>query len=317
MSSNRKVIVLGINGHIGNAVARAFLAAGYEVDGFGRSNRQPIAGVNFIKGDAGDVEAMRTAIGDTELVFNALNLPYHQWDNGRKEAQTERVIAALGKSGRTLLFPGNIYNYAATDRLVTPDLAQHPQTPRGEIRVRVENLYRDAARRGAIQVLLLRAGDFFGPGSRDDWFDLAMMREVARGKVGLMGAWGIGHAWAYLPDLARAFVRLAEERGRLGRFENFHFAGHYVTPDEMRDAIAAVAPAGTRIGLVPRWLFPIVGLVDPMMREVARMGYLWDNPMELADPRFDALLGPGFGTPFGEAVAATVAPFFATSRAAA
>jgi len=26
-----KVVVLGINGHIGNAAARAFLAAGYEV----------------------------------------------------------------------------------------------------------------------------------------------------------------------------------------------------------------------------------------------------------------------------------------------
>ncbi|MGN6489701.1 MAG: NAD(P)H-binding protein, partial [Devosia sp.] len=91
-----KLIVLGINGHIGNAVARAFFAAGYEVTGFGRSIRHPIPGVGFIQGDADDVAAMRAAIGDADLVFNGLNLPYHQWDKGRKEAQTERVIAALG-----------------------------------------------------------------------------------------------------------------------------------------------------------------------------------------------------------------------------
>lgn len=311
------VIVLGINGHIGNAVARAFLAAGYAVTGFGRSNKHPIPGVSFVKGDAEDVAAMRAAIGEANLVVNALNLPYHQWDKGRKDAQTERVIAALGSSGKTLLFPGNIYNYAATDRVVTPDLPQHPQTPRGEIRVRVENLYRAAAARGDVQVLMLRAGDFFGPGSTGDWFDLAMMREASKGKVGLMGAWGVGHAWAYLPDLSRAFVKLAEARTRLGRFENFHFAGHFVTPEEMRDAIAAVAPPNTRFALVPRWLFGAIGLVDPMMREVAKMGYLWEHPMQLRDPRLDALLGPNFATPFGAAAATTATPFFTFTRAAA
>jgi nucleoside-diphosphate-sugar epimerase len=311
------VIVLGINGHIGNAAARAFLAAGYAVTGFGRSNRHPIPGVGFIRGDADDVAAMRAAIGDADLVVNALNLPYHQWDKGRKEAQTERVIAALGRTGKTLLFPGNIYNYAATDRVVTPDLPQRPQTPRGAIRVRVENLYRAAAARGDIQVLTLRAGDFFGPHTTGDWFDLAMMAEAGKGKVGLMGVWGVGHAWAYLPDAGRAFVRLAEARTRLGRFENFHFAGHFVTPDEMRDAIAAVAPPGTRFGLVPRWLFGAIGLVNPMLREVAKMGYLWEHPMQLRDPRLDALLGPNFATPFGDAVAATATPFFTSAQAAA
>lgn len=316
-ATSNKVIVLGINGHIGNAVARAFLAAGYAVTGFGRSNKHPIPGVTFIKGDADDVAQMRAAIGDTDLVVNALNLPYHQWDKGRMEAQTEKVIAALGTSGKTLLFPGNIYNYAATDRLVTPDLAQRPHTPRGEIRVRVETLFRAAAARGDIQALIIRAGDFFGPNTTGDWFDLAMMTEAGKGKVGLMGVWGVGHTWAYLPDLGRAFVKVAEARTRLGSFENFHFAGHYVTPEEMRDAIAAVAPRGTRFGLVARWIFPMIGLVNPIIRDIAKMAYLWENPMELRDARLDAILGKTFTTPFGEAVAETVPPFFANQKLAA
>jgi nucleoside-diphosphate-sugar epimerase len=312
-----KIIVLGINGHIGHIVARAFLAAGWQVDGFGRSNKHPVRGVNFIQGDAEDVAAMRAAIGDTQVVFNALNLPYHQWTNGRKEAQTERVIAAASGGNKTLLFPGTIYNYAAKDRFVTPDTPQRPQTPRGEIRVRVENLYRAAAARRDLQVLVLRAGDFFGPDSRNDWFDLAMMTEAKKGKVGVMGVWGVGHSWAYLPDLARAFVRLAEARGRMQDFENFHFAGNYVTPEQMRDAIRDAAPAGTKVGLFPRFIIPVIGIVDPIMRDIAKMAYMWENPMELRDPRFDALLGPKFGTPFAEAIAATVAPFFPEMKVAA
>lgn len=314
---DRRIVVLGINGHIGNQVARAFADAGWQVTGFGRSNRQPIAGVRFVAGDAEDVDAMRRAIGDVPVVFNALNLPYHQWDKGRKEAQTARVIEALGKSGRTLLFPGNIYNYAASDRRVTPELKQVPQTPRGAIRVRVESMYRAAAERGDIQVLILRAGDFYGPGSTGDWFDLAMLREAGKGKLAMMGDRGVGHSWAYLPDLARAFEKLGWHRAEFGRFENFHFAGNFVTPEQMADAIVAAAPVPLKVSRFPRLMLSAAGLVSPMMREIAKMGYLWENPMQLVDARFDAILGPEFSTSFETAVATTVAPFFAEARKAA
>lgn len=313
----QKVIVIGINGHVGHHVAKAFVAAGWDVTGFGRSNKQPVAGVRFVKGDAEDVAAMRAAIGDIDVVVNALNVPYHQWDHGRMEAQTDRVIAALGSTGKTLLFPGNIYNYAASDRVVTPDLPQRPQTARGEIRVKVEALYEAAAKRGDIQVIVLRAGDFYGPESSFDWFDLAMLRDAAKGKFAMMGVPGVGHSWAYLPDVGRAFEKLAWHRKEFGAFETFHFAGNYVTPEQMADAAVAAAPVKLKVSVFPRVLFKVVGLVDPMMREVGRMGYLWENPMELKDARLDEILGPDFGTPFKEAVAATVVPFFAAKREAA
>lgn len=315
--SAQTVIVIGINGHVGHHIAKAFVAAGWEVSGFGRSNKQPIDGVRFIKGDAEDVAAMRAAIGDIDVVVNALNLPYHQWDQGRAEAQTSRVITALGTSGKTLLFPGNIYNYAATDRLVTPDLVQRPQTPRGEIRVRVEQMFEAAAKRGDMQVIVLRAGDFYGPESKSDWFDLAMLREASKGKFAMMGVRGVGHSWAYLPDVGRAFEKLAWHRAEFGAFETFHFAGNYVTPEQMAAAAVAAAPVKLKISVFPRILFKAVGLVDPMMREVGKMSYLWENPMELKDDRLDAILGPNFATPFDEAVATTVAPFFAAEKQAA
>ncbi len=38
---------------------------------------------------------------------------------------------------------------------------------------------------------------------------------------------GIGHAWAYLPDVGETFARLADREGELGPFARFHFAGHW------------------------------------------------------------------------------------------
>jgi len=308
--SRAKIVVLGVNGHIGRAVAEAFVEAGWDVTGMARTDKHHIPGVRFVHGDSDSVDDMRRAIGDTEVVVNALNLPYHNWDNGRMEAQMGRVLEALGTTGKTMLFPGNIYNFAATDRDVTPDLVQHPQTPRGAIRVRVEQMFDAAAARGDIQAIILRAGDFYGPRTSMDWFDQAVMREVGKGKVSPMGVRGVGHSWAYLPDLARAFVALAALRSSLDAVEHFHFAGNFVTPAEMGVAIAKAAPVPVKIGQVSLLLLRLLGLVDPIMREVAKMQYLWRNPMQLQDRRLDNLLGPDFGTPFETAVAATVRPFF-------
>lgn len=312
----QKVTILGINGHVGHHAAKAFVAAGWEVTGFGRSNRHPVAGVRFVQGDADSVADMRAAIGDSEVVFNGLNLPYPDWFEGRMEALYGRVMEAMGK-GRTMLFPGNIYTYAATEAVLTPGLEQRPETPRGAVRVRVEQMFEAAARRGDVQVILLRAGDFYGPESTDDWFSYVIMREAAKGKVAIPGAKGVGHAWAYLPDVARAFERLAARRRELGAYETFHFAGNFVTPEELGAAIAAAAPVPVKVSRFPWFLVTLMGLASPMMREVAKMGYLWQHPMALRDPQLDALLGPGFGTPFAEAIRETVTPFFTRTRAAA
>jgi nucleoside-diphosphate-sugar epimerase len=305
------VTILGINGHIGHHVAKAFVAAGWAVTGFGRADRRPVPGVRFVKGDAENVADIRAAIGDSEVVVNALNLPYHKWDKGRMEAQTAKVIEAMGTSGKTLLFPGNIYNYSPASRVLTPDLPQQPPTPRGEIRKRAEAMLRGAAGRGDMQVIILRAGDFFGPESSGDWFDLVILREAAKGRAAMPGKKGVGHSWAYLPDLGEAFEKLAWHRKELGALENFHFAGHFVTPEQMSAAMLAAAPASLKVASFPWLILSLLGLTNPILREVAKMGYLWQKPMALKDDRLAAILGPDFGTPFAEAVAETIRPYFA------
>lgn len=308
--SKQQVTILGINGHLGHFAARAFVAAGWDVTGFGRSNRMPIAGVRFAKGDADDIAAMAAAIGTAEVVVNALNLPYDKWDEGRAEAQLAKVIKAMGTTGKTLLFPGNVYNYAPTERQLTPQTAQVPPTPRGAIRMRMEAQLREAAATGAIQAIILRAGDFYGPGVSGTWVDLIMLREAAKHKLAIYGTRGVAHAWAYLPDLGRAFEKLAWHRTELGGFETFHFAGNFVTPEAFGNAIVAAAPVPLKVGTFPRLMLSLMGLFSPVMREVAKMGYLWDHPMALVDARLGAILGQGFDTPFDAAVAETVTPFF-------
>ena len=89
----------------------------------------------------------------------------------------------MGDRGKTLMFPGNIYNYAATDRrgdarpaAASADAAR--RNPRAQ-----EEMLEAAARRGDIQAIILRAGDFYGPDNVGDWFDQAMMLEAGQGQA--------------------------------------------------------------------------------------------------------------------------------------
>lgn len=313
--SKGKVTVLGINGHIGQHAAQAFQQAGFSVTGFGRSNRHPIAGVGFIAGDAAGLDDLKGAIADADIVVNALNLPYDKWDKGRAEALLATVIAAMGESGKTLLFPGNIYNYAASDRRMAPATPQRPQTPRGAIRVRQEEMLAAASKAGKFQTIIIRAGDFYGPNTVGDWYDQAIMMEARKGKIYHMADLSVGHAWAYLPDLGRVFAMLGEQRKALGSFETFHFAGHYVTHGALVEAILKAAPTPLKVAPLPWIVLQAMGLANGVMREVVKMRYLWNNPMELVDPRLEAMLGPDFGTPFELAVAETVKPFLAQKAA--
>jgi len=311
--SKGDVVVLGITGHIGRAAALAFAAAGWSVRGMVRREAPLLPDVTFERGDAASLADLQRVIGPADIVVNALNLPYHQWDQGRFEAQLARVITAMGSTGKAMLFPGNIYNFRAGDRDVTPDSPQHPQTPRGGIRVRLEQMLAAAAERGDIQAIVLRAGDFYGPNSHGDWFEQGVLSAVRKGVVQRLGPPAVGHSWAYLPDLGRAFEHLAALRRSLGAFERFHFAGHFVTHAQLTDAIRAAAPVPLKVKDFPHWIMPLLGLGSPLLRELGKMSYLWRNTMELVDPRLAALLGPQFGTPFEAAIAATIAPYFNTA----
>lgn len=311
-----KVTILGSNGHLGHAAMQAFRDAGWTVTGLARTNRKPVSGTRFIAGDADEIANVRAAIADADVVVNGLHLPYDQWGNGRAERQLQVVINAMAERGGTLMFPGTIYNYRAKDRVVSPSLRQDAEAPRGEIRIRLERLLADAAKAGKFQSIIVRAGDFFGPDNRGDWYDQAMLMDYTKGRIYHLGDLDMRHSWAYLPDLGRAFAVLAERRGELAGNENLHFAGHYVPHRQIMQAIRATTGKNLAIRPMPWWLLGAIGLVNPVMRDVYRMRYLWQNEMELTDPRLDALLGENAITPIEEAVGASIAGVLAERRAA-
>lgn len=305
-NTGRTALVLGATGGIGGETAAALARHGWRIRALLRDPARAQPGWEVVAGDAMDAAAVRRAAEGAAVILHAVNPPgYRNWA-GLVLPMIDNTIAAARASGARILLPGTIYNYGPDAfPLLSEDSPQNPATRKGAIRVEME---RRLAGPG-VRSLILRAGDFFGPRPGNTWFSQALVKPGRRlHAVTSPGRPGIGHAWAYLPDLAETFCRLADREQDLEPFARFHFAGHW---DEdgtgMAAAIArALGRPGMRVTPMPWWLLRLAAPFHETMRELVEIKPLWRTPVRLDNARLVALLGTEPHTPLDAAVAASL-----------
>ena len=302
-------LVLGATGGVGGEVARALLLRGWRVRALVRSGECNIAGVESVKGDAMVQADVVAAAQGAALIVHAVNPPgYRNWGT-LVLPMLENTIAAAAASGARILLPGTIYNYGPDGELsLRESTPQQPNSRKGAIRVQMEERLRVAAAEG-VRVLIVRAGDFFGPRSGNNWFSQGL---VQPGKpvssIWYPGRTGVGHAWAYLPDLADTMARLVEQEDKLGKFECVHFRGHWdADGTQMIKAIRSAAGGKVAVRALPWWAIKLVSPLVPMFREMAEMRYLWRVPFQLDNAKLLRLLGNETQTPWAQAVEGALA----------
>lgn len=289
----KTVIVLGAAGRVGDAAARAFLAAGWRVKGLARNARTAdlAPGMEAVQADASDRTALIEACRGADVIVNALNPQYTEWAE-KVMPMAQNVIAAAEAVGATHMLPGNVYNFGYEIAVGTKeDAAEIASTEKAEIRIAMEALFRRKAEESGVQTIVLRAGDFYGGTKPQGWLDLIILARLRKNIFTWGGSMDIPHAFAYLPDLGRAFVALAEKRGELGVFERFHFAGHTLSGAQMRSAAESAVGGRLTAKTVPWIALRGAGLFNPMMREVVRMSYLWRTPHSLDGGKLERTVG--------------------------
>ena len=295
-----QILVLGAAGRLGFAAAEAFRDAGWSVKGLVRPNagwRAP-RGIDVIETNDRAV-AVREARG-TDIVLHALNAPYTGWTQHALPLAYSAIEAAE-QSGATLIFPGNVYNYGAGMPPVLDETTpMRPTSRKGRLRDEMELRLREASDRG-VRTIILRAGDFFGRG-RGSWFDLVVIKELAKNRITYPGPLDVVHEWAYLPDYIDALIRLAGIRATLGPFETFGFPGHAVTGQEFVTAIAKATGRALKVGHINWWMMRTVGSIWKMGRELTEIGYLWQVPHRIDGSKLAAAIGQVPHTPLETAV---------------
>jgi nucleoside-diphosphate-sugar epimerase len=315
MTGKNSVLVLGATGGIGGEVARQLVAAGWDVRALKRGGQPATAqrdGITWIRGDAMNREEVVAAAIGCSVIVHAVNPPgYRRWAE-LVLPMLDNTIAAATAHGATIVLPGTVYNYGPNAfPVLREDSPQQPHTRKGAIRVELEEHLRSATTRGC-RVIIVRAGDFFGPKSANNWFSQGLIKpKQAVTAVNLPGKKNVGHQWSYLPDVARTMVQLLERRDSLEPFATFHMAGHWdADGTQMADAIrrAVVRHGGTqpKLRAFPWWLVTMASPFVTTFRELREMRYLWKAPIRMSNAHLIATLGSEPHTLLDEAVQATL-----------
>ena len=300
---SRTVIILGANGRFGRAASLAFLEAGWMVRTFTRKMPKASAQPKFERyaGDAFDADLLIQAARGCDVIVNALNPPYQNWKRDLPKL-TNAVITAAKATGATVMIPGNVYNYGAgMPSVLKEDTPQLPTTRKGRLRKEMEETYAEAADEG-VQTIILRAGDFIERAKTGNWFDTYITAKSAEGKITYPGPLDRVHAWAYLPDMARALAALADKRVELGRFTTFCFQGFNLKGAELVEAIERAAGRDMKVSDMPWFIMGILGWFVPSIREVMEMRYLWQAPHAVSGRLLNEMLPELRGTPIEIAI---------------
>lgn len=268
-------LILGPTGRFGRNMALAFENAGWAVRRFDRKT-----------------DDLQTSAQGADVIVQGWHPSYELW---AKEVPvlTARVIEAAKQSGATVLIPGNVYVYGEDAPAVWSEDTPHGATnPLGRIRMEMEATFKASG----VRIIILRGGDFLDTVPSGNWFDMVIVKDLAKGKFNYPGDTKIPHAWAYLPDMCRAFVMLAEKRADLGVFTTLNFEGYTLSGQRMAKIL------GVKAGQMSWWPLYLTLPFWKLARHIIEMRYLWNKPHQMDGSALRKLLPDFVETPIEEAV---------------
>uniref|UniRef100_UPI0031D2001A NAD-dependent epimerase/dehydratase family protein n=1 Tax=Klebsiella sp. TaxID=576 RepID=UPI0031D2001A len=313
MQSKNKVLILGATGGIGSEIARKLIGEKWDVHALRRNapqNEQP-GSITWVSGDALNTRQVASAASECHVIVHAVNPPgYRNWEH-LVLPMLHNTIQAAERNGALIVLPGTVYNYGPDAfPLLREDSPQNPVTRKGAIRVQMEKALLAYAQRGG-KVLILRAGDFFGPAAGNNWFSQGWIKPGQCPRIiKNPGKAGTGHQWAWLPDVAETLAALLARRDQLEPFACFHMRGHW---DADGTAIAAaiqhvaqLSGIQAKIKSFPWWLIFALSPFNTTLHEMLEMRYLWQQPIRMDNAKLVNFLGYEPHTPLIEAVHKTL-----------
>ena len=314
MDESRLHVVFG-TGQVGLALAERLSGLGLAVRAVSRHRPHALAeGIDWWAADACDVNAATGAAKGASVVYQCLNAPYTQWPQRFPPLQ-HGVLAAAEHAGALLVTLENVYAYGPTGGV--PMAESHPlsaTTSKGRARAAMTRELLAASAEGRVRIAIGRASDFFGPGAIESALgERVFANAVAGRRADFLGNPDLPHTYSFVPDVAAGLATLGTDERAVGRV--WHLPGpETVSTRQVLSLLADELGHPVGIRSMPKLAVRALGLVNPMMRELAEMAYEFEEPFVLDTTEYQATFGEA-GTALAAAMAQTVAWYRHTSVA--
>ena len=307
-----KIALFGASGSLGRSIVHALSAAGKSYHVVGRSEgplrnafgSDPLA--EIVTWNPDDPASVRQAAKDVDTLIYMVGVPYWQFEL-HPQLMRKTLDGAMSAGVRQLLLIGTVYPFGKPrSERIGEDHPREPHTFKGQMRKQQEDLVLEAHASGKIAASVLRLPDFYGPQVDKSFLWSAFQAAKNGGRAQLVGPIDTPHEFVYVPDVGPVVQRLLEEPRTWGTTWNFGGAG-VTSTRAMVDEIFKQAGRKARYFIAGKTTLRLIGLFQPLMRELVEMHYLQTDPVILDDSRLCALLGDLPKTPYPEGIRQTLA----------
>lgn len=299
----KKHVILGA-GPVGRAIAKC-LADEHDIEPtvITRSGTD-VPGSLSASVDLSDAQAARQALSGADVVYQCAQPAYNRWPEDFPALQRS-ITAAIEGTDVVLVATENMYGYGPVDEPLSEGLPLVATTRKGAVRAQLWNELERSHQAGEFQAVAARASDFYGPGVVDSAYGSRFFGPLVAGKKAeVLGDPSTRHTVTYVPDLARAMVRLGGDSEAWGRAWHIPNATAQTTDEMVATAsgIAGTSPMTNRIGPLKMRL---AGLFVPAAKEMIELSYEFDHDFVIDSSAYTDRYGAEY-TPLEEGLARTV-----------
>ena len=300
-----KIALFGAAGAIGNSIAAALRAnqQAYRVVGRSREALQRDFGsdpqAEIVTWNPDDPASVISAAQGIDTIIYLVGVPYDHFEL-HPQLMRKTLDGAIAAGVPRLLLIGTVYPYGlAQTNPVREDHPRNPHTFKGRMRKEQEDLLLAADAGGKIRGAVLRLPDFYGPGVDKSFLHMIFVAAARGTRAQVIGPIDTPHEYVFVPDAGPVVARLIDNSAAYGRC--WHLAGAgTITTREVANRAFALTGHKPRMLVAGKTTLRLMGLFNPLMREMVEMNYLQTSPIVLDDSALRGLLGEIKKTPYAE-----------------
>lgn len=291
-----KYAIFGASGTVGKTLVPLLAAQGSIVRVVGRSAErlrrdfgQFEPQTEICAADLSDANGASTAAAGMDTIVYLVGVPYTEFAQHPKLTRIA-LDAAVSAGVRRFVHLSTVYPYGRPQRdRIDESHPRNPHTFKGRMRKEQEDLVLAADGRNGMRTAILRPPDFYGPTSELSFvysiFDAALKGNTAN----VIGPIDTPHEFIFVPDLAAVLLELSAKDQAYGQAWNVAGPG-LITTRRFAELIFAAVSRRPKLRVANKMMLRILGLFNPLLREVVEMHYLWTTPVVLDDSRLRRLL---------------------------
>ncbi|MCF6139022.1 SDR family NAD(P)-dependent oxidoreductase [Pseudalkalibacillus berkeleyi] len=302
-----RALVLGASGGMGYAIVNELSNRGVKVVAFARNGSKLNAmyennsNVEIKTGDVFDQDALILAARGVDVIFHAINIPYHRWEI-EQATIVQNIVYAAEQVNAKLAMVDNIYAYGkGLGKAVDEQTPKEPHTKKGKIRLQLE----DIVFKANIPVLIAHFPDFYGPYAENTFIHFLLKDVVTNKRASFVGDQNVKREFLYTPDGAKAIVELSNNEKAFGQHWNIPSAG-VISGEEIIREVRKMTGYEKKVSVVTKNMIRFVGIFNPQMRELVEMMYLTEQPVVLSGAKYEREVGPVPRTSYREGIQQTI-----------